>query len=308
MHCVRRAAQARQLRRGRLAPATRRDFDPVGKLARLVPATLLALGAIVLWSLLAALAVGLRSVPPFLLLGLSLTGAGLIASPTWRRWRVPPAALALGVYGLFGFHLLLFLALRRAPAVEANLVNYLWPLLIVLLAPLLLRAVRLTARHLIAAILGFAGAALVITGGRWTLSIAHWDGYLLALGSALVWSTYSLLTRRVAPFPTAAVGLFCVVSGLLALGAHATLESRYVPSAREWLLIGLLALGPMGAAFFLWDAALKRGDARAIGALSFLTPLASTLLLIATGLGRFSWTIAVAAALIVGGAVLGSRR
>lgn len=272
------------------------------------PATLFALGAVILWSLLAALAVGLRSVPPFLLLGLSLSGAGLIAAPTWRRWRVPPATLALGVYGLFGFHLLLFLALRRAPAVEANLINYLWPLLIVLLAPLLVRGLRLGARHVIAAMLGFAGAALVITGGRWTLSIVYWDGYLLALGSAFVWSTYSLLTRRVDPFPTAAVGLFCLVSGLLALGAHAALESPYVPSAREWLLIALLALGPMGTAFFLWDAALKRGDARAIGALSFLTPLASTLLLIATGLGRFSWTIAVAAALIVGGAVLGSRR
>ncbi|MCX8114649.1 MAG: DMT family transporter, partial [Burkholderiaceae bacterium] len=246
------------------------------------PATLFALGAVFLWSLLAALAVGLRAVPPFLLLGLSLTGAGLIAAPTLRRWRVPLATLALGVYGLFGFHLLLFIALRRAPAVEANLVNYLWPLLIVLLAPLLLRGLRLTARHVIAALLGFAGAALVISGGRWTLSIAHWDGYVLALGSALIWSTYSLLTRRVPPFPTAAVGLFCLVSGLLALGAHAALEPRYVPSAREWLLIGALALGPMGAAFFLWDAALKRGDARAIGALSFLTPLASTLLLIAT--------------------------
>lgn len=273
-----------------------------------MPATLLALGAIALWSLLAALAVGLRSVPPYLLLGLSLTGAALIAAPTWRRWRVPLPTLALGVYGLFGFHLLLFLALRRAPAVEANLINYLWPLLIVLLAPLVLRGLRLTARHVTAALLGFAGAALVITGGRWTLSIAHWDGYVLALGSALIWSTYSLLTRRVPPFPTAAVGLFCLVSGLLALGAHAALEPRYVPSAREWLLIGALALGPMGAAFFLWDAALKRGDARAIGALSFLTPLASTLLLIATGLGRFSWTTAIAAALIVGGALLGSRR
>ncbi len=273
-----------------------------------MPATLCAFGAIVLWSLLATLAVGLRSVPPFLLLGLSLTGAGLLAAPTWRRWRVPPATLALGVYGLFGFHLLLFLALRRAPAVEANLVNYLWPLLIVLLAPLLLRGLRLTARHVIAAALGFAGAALVITGGRWTLSIAHWDGYLLAFGAALVWATYSLLTRRVAPFPTAAIGLFCVVSGLIALGAHAALEAPYVPSAREWLLIGAAALGPMGAAFFLWDAALKRGDARAIGALSYLTPLASTLLLIAAGFGRFSWTTAIAAALIVGGAVLGARR
>lgn len=272
-----------------------------------MPAILLALGAIVLWSLLAALAVGLRSVPPFLLLGLSLTGAALIAAPTWRRWRVPLPTLALGVYGLFGFHLLLFLALRRAPAVEANLVNYLWPLLIVLLSPLVL-GLPLTARHGAAAMLGFAGAALAITGGRWTLSIAHLDGYLLALGSALIWSTYSLLTRRVPPFPTAALGLFCLVSGLLALAAHAALEPAYVPSPGEWLLIALLALGPMGAAFFLWDAALKRGDARAIGALSFLTPLLSTLLLIATGLGRFSAVIAIAAALIVGGALLGARR
>lgn len=281
---------------------------PVSKLDNLVPATLLALGAIVLWSLLAALAVGLRSVPPFLLLGLSLAGAGLIAAPTWRQWRVPPTTLALGVYGLFGFHLLLFLALRRAPAVEANLVNYLWPLLMVLLAPLLLRELRLTARHVTAATLGFAGAALAITGGRWTLTIAHWDGYLLALGSALIWSTYSLLTRRVRPFPTAAVGLFCLVSGLLALAMHAALEPAYLPSLQQWLLIALLAAGPMGAAFFLWDAALKRGDARAIGALSFLTPLLSTLLLIATGLGQFSAVTAVAAALIVGGAVLGARR
>lgn len=272
-----------------------------------MPATLLALGAIALWSLLAALAVGFCSVPPFLLLGLSLTGAGLIAAPTCR-WRVPLATLALGVYGLFGFHLLLFPALRRAPAVEANLINYLWPLLIVLLAPLVLRGVRLTGRHVIAAMLGFAGAALVITGGRWTLSIAQWDGYLLALGSALIWSTYSLLTRRVPPFSTAAVGLFCLVSGLLALGAHAALEPQYVPSTHEWLLTGALALGPMGAAFFPWDAALKRGDARSLGALSFLTPFASTLLPIATGLGAYSGSTAVAAALIVGDALPGSRR
>ncbi len=48
-------------------------------------------------------------------------------------------------------------------------------------------------------------------------------------------------------------------------------------SARDMLLIALLGLGPLGGAFFLWDAALKRGDARQIGVLSFLTPLLSTL-------------------------------
>ena len=269
--------------------------------------TLLALGAVALWSLLAVLAVGLREVPPFLLLGLALGGAGLFALPSWRLWRVPAGTLALGVYGLFGFHLLLFLALRRAPVVEANLVNYLWPLFIVVLAPLF-GSGALTARHLAAGLLGLVGALLVISGGHWSLSLAHWDGYLLALGSALVWATYSLLTHRVAPFPTAAVGLFCLVSGGLALGLHAATEPRYLPDAAQWWRIALLALGPMGAAFFLWDAALKRGDPRAIGALAYLTPLGSTLALVASGAGTLTLTTGMAGALIVGGALLGARR
>lgn len=272
-----------------------------------MPATLAALGAIVLWSLLAALAVRLQQVPPFLLLGLTLTGAGLVALPTARQWRVPSRTLCLGVYGLFGFHLLLFLALRRAPAVEANLINYLWPLLIVLLSPLF-EHTRLTPLHLAAGTMGLAGAFIAISGGRFSPSATHWDGYLLALGSAIVWATYSLGTRRVKPFPTAAVGLFCLVSGVLALMVHATIEPRYLPQGRQWLDIAILAAGPMGAAFFLWDFAVKRGDPRAIGTLAYLTPLGSTLALLAGGAGIASTSIALAALLIVGGAVLGSRR
>lgn len=128
----------------------------------------------------------------------------------------------------------------------------------------------------------------------------------MALGSAFIWTTYSLLTRQMPPFPTAAVGLFCLVSGALAFASHLLLEPRYAPSAIQWWLISALALGPIGAAFFLWDAAIKRGDAHAIGALSYLTPLGSTLPLLAAGYGKPTWNMAVAAALIVGGARLGS--
>jgi drug/metabolite transporter (DMT)-like permease len=273
-----------------------------------VPATALALGAVALWSLLALLAVRLADVPPFLLLGLALGGAGLLALPSWRAWRVPTSTLALGVYGLFGFHLLLFLALRRAPAVEANLVNYLWPLLIVVLAPRVLPGMRLTWRHVVAVTLGLAGAALLITGGRWTLSSDYWEGYALAAGSAFIWATYSLLTRRAGNFPTAAVGLFCLVSGVLALLCHAVLEPGFVPSPTQAFLIALLAIGPMGSAFFLWDAALKRGDPRTIGALAYLTPLGSTLCLLVAGVGSLTPTIGIATLLIIGGAVLGAAR
>ncbi len=277
-------------------------------------AALLALGAIALWATLASLGVALAQVPPFLLTGLALLVGSLIALPLSRfrlsRWRVPLPTLALGVYGLFGFHFLLFLALRHAPPVQANLVNYLWPLLMVVLAPLLLPGLRLRAVHLVAALLGFAGAALVILGGADAAngigSGWRW-GYLPALGSAWVWASYSLLTKRVAPFPTAAVGSFALVSGLLSLLCHVWLEPSVALSARDWLLIVLMGLGPMGAAFFLWDQALKLGDARHIGILSYLTPLASTALLVVVSGRPFTWNIAVAAALIIGAAVLGTR-
>ncbi len=288
--------------------------SPVLRPGRALPPALLALGAIALWGTLAALGVALAHVPPFLLTGLALCVGGLLALPLSRfevsRWRVPLPTLALGVGGLFGFHFLLFMALRLAPPVQANLINYLWPLFMVLLSPWLLPGMRLQAVHIAAALLGFAGAALVILGdpagagqqaGGWS-----W-GYLLALMSALVWAGYSLLTRRVPHFPTAAIGGFALVSGLLSLVCHAWLEPAVALTGRDMLLIGALGLGPMGAAFFLWDMALKRGDTRQIGILSYLTPLASTGVLVLVGDRAFTWNIGLAALMIVGAALLGTR-
>lgn len=275
----------------------------------------LALAAIASWSVLAALGVALTHVPPFLLTGIGLLIGGLVALPVargrWQDLRVPLPTLALGVYGLFGFHLLLFLALRHAPSVQANLINYLWPLGMVVLAPLMLPGLRWRWGHLGAALLGFAGAAVAIVGrggsGSGAMDSGWHGGYLLALASALVWATYSLLTRRMPHFPTAAVGSFGAVSGLLSLLCHAWLEPAVVLSARDWLLLVLLGLGPLGAGFYLWDAAIKRGDPRRIGLLAFLTPLLSTLVMLwATG-QPLSASILLAALMIVGAAVWGSR-
>ncbi|MFN3496326.1 MAG: DMT family transporter, partial [Hydrogenophaga sp.] len=211
--------------------------------------------------------------------------------------------------GLFGFHFLLFIALRHAPPVQANLVNYLWPLGIVVMAPLFLPGMSLTRRHLGAALLGFAGAALAILGGTGEAGEARWAwGYIPALGSAFIWASYSLLTQRVRAFPTAAIGSFALISGLLALLCHALLEPSVSLSSRDLGLIAVLGLGPLGGAFFLWDAALKRGDARQIGVLSFLTPLLSTLTLLLMRGEKPSLAVGLAAVMIVGAAVLATRK
>ncbi len=270
-------------------------------------ANLLALAAISLWATLAALGVALKHIPPFLLTGLALVVGALPAFPYWRQWRVPPATMALGVYGLFGFHFLLFIALRSAPAVEANLVNYLWPLLMVLLSPLLLTGLRLRAVHVLAAGMGFIGAAIAILGaGASSAGGWHW-GYVAALGSAFIWASYSLLSQRVAHFPTAAVGLFALVSGLLSLLCHWLLEPAAQLGLHDAAMVVVMGLGPMGAAFFLWDQALKLGDARQIGILSYLTPLASTAILVLVGGRSFEPNIVLAAGLIIGAAFLGTR-
>jgi drug/metabolite transporter (DMT)-like permease len=272
-----------------------------------MPANAYALGAIALWATLASLGVALRHLPPFLLTGLALLIGSVPSWPLMRQWRVPASTLALGLYGLFGYHLLLFIALRTAPAVEANLVNYLWPLLIVVLAPVVLPGMRLRPLHAVAALAGFAGAAVAILGSAQAVGGAWSWGYLPAVASAVVWSTYSLFTRRVQPFSTAAIGLFGVLSGVLSLACHWLLEAPAALSARDWLLVTLMGLGPLGAAFFLWDKALKHGDPRQIGILSYVTPLASTLLLMLVTGRSPHWSIVAAAALIIGAAFVGAR-
>jgi len=289
-------------------------------------ASLLAFGAIALWGSLAPLGVALQSVPPFLLTGLGLLAGSVLGlglcGVLWLRGgpsraqalaalRLPLTTLALGVYGLFGFHFLLFLALRYAPPVQANLVNYLWPLGMVLLAPIFLPGVQLRAAHVLAALMGFGGAALAILGGPAAqqgdaLGGFAW-GYIPALASAFVWASYSLLTQRVVPFATASIGVFGLLSGLLSLLCHSMLENAVTLDTQALLLIVGLGLGPLGGAFYLWDAALKRGDARQIGLLSFLTPLLSTLGLLWMRGEAASPSIVLAAALIVGAALLGSR-
>ncbi len=275
---------------------------------------LYALAAIALWSSLAVLGLSLKHIPPFLLTGIALLIGSVPAWPFFRRWKVSVGALVLGVYGLFGFHFLLFIALRHAPPVEANLVNYLWPLGIVVMAPLFVPGTRLSATHIVAACAGFIGACIAIVGDNWfknglqSLTSAGFAwGYIPALGSAFIWASYSLTCKRLADtgrgFPTAAIGLFGLVSGLLSLLCHALLEPAVSISPKDWALIAVMGLGPLGAAFFLWDAALKRGDARDIGILSYLTPLASTaLLLLITG-QPLTWSIGLATVLIIGAAL-----
>lgn len=221
----------------------------------------------------------------------------------WRRWHFTPKLLLIGVSGIFGYHFLLFMALRFAPPVSANLLNYLWPLLILLFTPAFFPQFTMTKRHVVGAIISFLGAASIVFEGDLNLSLEYSLGYLLAILAAITWSIYTLLSKKVATFSSATVGLFCLISGMLALIVHTTIEVSTEITQQDLIFLVLLGIGPMGIAFYCWDSAIKKGDPRIIASLSYFTPLLSTILLVYVNNQPLTLALFYAMVLIVSGAV-----
>lgn len=277
-------------------------------------ATLVGFGAVALWSLLALFTAATGAVPPFQLAAMTFAIGATVGLISWlvragamRALRQPPVVWALGVGGLFGYHALYFAALRLAPPAEAGLVNYLWPLLIVLFSALL-PGERVRAAHIAGALLGFAGVAVLMSGrAALDLRAEHALGYLCAFTAAFVWAGYSVLSRRFGSVPTDAVAGFCLATSGLSLLCHLAFETTVWPATpTEWTALVALGLGPVGAAFYLWDIGVKRGDIRLLGVGSYAAPVLSTLLLVLAGYAEPTLALAVACALIVAGALVAS--
>jgi drug/metabolite transporter (DMT)-like permease len=214
----------------------------------------------------------------------------------------------LGVIGLFGYHFLYYTALRLAPPVEAGLIAYLWPLLIVVLSALL-PGENLRWYHVVGSLLGLAGTVLIVSKGQGvSIDWRYGPGYLAAFVCAFTWSSYSILSRRFAAVPTDIVVGFCLVTAVLSTGAHLAFEATVWPSEfSQWLAILGLGLMPVGAAFYVWDYGVKHGDIQVLGAASYAAPLLSTAILVLAGFADFSWAIGGAALFITFGAVLASK-
>lgn len=270
--------------------------------------------AVILWSFLALFTVGTAPMPPLLLNAFCFAIGGTLGL-TWiaksggfgQLKTVPLWVFGFGTIGLFGYHILYFSALRLAPAAEAGLIAYLWPLLIVLFSGLL-PGEQLKRAHILGALVAFAGAAMIVGGGGSGFQTEALPGYALAFGCALFWSGYSVISRKLGNVPTAAVAIFCVTSSVLSLALHLVLEEPQWPAnALGWGSVLALGLGPVGLAFFVWDIGVKKGDIQLLGTSSYAAPLLSTLILVVAGVAAATWVLALSALLITAGAMIAAR-
>lgn len=278
-------------------------------------ATLIGFTAVLMWALLALMSAASGKIPPFQLAAMTFLIGGMMGAITWPFRKGAVSALRqgwqvwlVGVGGLFGYHFVYFSAIRAAPAVEVSLIAYLWPLFLVVFSAFL-PGERLRLHHIVGVVLGLAGAVLIITRGK-GLSLAEGFtvGHALAFVCSLIWSGYSVLSRRFGKVSTDVVAGFCLITALLSAICHMLFETTLWPAdSTQWAAVLGLGLLPVGAAFYTWDYGVKHGDIMVLGASSYASPLLSTLVLVAAGYATFTWPVIAACLLITLGAVVAAK-
>lgn len=247
------------------------------------------LGAIVPWATMAAVIdAALKTVPSSQLLFWSFVFATPAAflwdrllggRPAIALFRISLPVLLIGLLGIFGWTAGVQLSLDRAPVIEANLLTYLWPLMMVAMSPL--AGERFSAVSLFGVVAGFVGAALIATGGKGVaIEPGFYVGYSLALAGALAWAVFVILLQRQGSHATRRTPVFvaagCVCAFAMAFGIDGRIS---IPPPMAILEAAWLGIGPMSLAFVCWDRAVTTNHLALVGRLSYLDPLISTLLL-----------------------------
>ncbi|MFI5370502.1 MAG: DMT family transporter [Candidatus Eisenbacteria bacterium] len=254
-----------------------------------LPPRLAALMAIVFWGIsFVATKAALRELPPIalittrfvmgtVLLHVMLAARGEPLAPPRRYWR----SLALmGFIGVFVHMLLQSYALTRTTAVRTGWLIGLIPIWSALLSVVFLRE-RLGPVKLVGLALGFLGAAVVVTRGRFDASLfalPSTTGDLLILISTLNWAIYTVLGHGT----IRAIGSARATAAVMAAGTLMLLP-LYVATAGWRPLVHLsptgiiavvfLGLGCSGLAYLWWYAALERVEASKVAAFLYLEPL-----------------------------------
>jgi drug/metabolite transporter (DMT)-like permease len=246
---------------------------------------------VLMWSTLATSVDLLHGTPTLFVNGVALTIGGILGLPWARNWKLPLSLLLAGSALMFAYHVIYFYALQLGDPIGVSLVHYLWPILIVCLSGFVHPRQERPHNRYLSALLGFGGAAAACWSVQQPLLtndasssvdqhvVREVAAYLLALLSAFAWAGYSLLGKRFNTISSHSVGAFSLPAGLACLAMHFT-TGRVPPlAAQDWLVLVYMGLGPMGLAFYLWDFGMKKGNTSVTTALSYATPVLSTMFL-----------------------------
>ena len=252
--------------------------------------TICGVVALVLWSFSAVSVCLLAHIPVFQLaaivggIGVTVTAVRITLIGKWSEMRQPLHFWVFGIF-LIGFNEWVYLfALKNAPPEQADLINYLWPLLLLLSVGLLPKE-RISLVSLIGAAIGFAGIYILLTwGGKGGVFRGEYLwGYVAAFLAAISWVVYILFSKSNPHKSPEFVGLYFGGMALFCGVVHFQYEQTVIPTLFEWTVLAFTGIAIHGSAFPLWDFAMKKGAFDFLSMLSYFTPISSILILILFG-------------------------
>jgi drug/metabolite transporter (DMT)-like permease len=254
-------------------------------------ATALGCIAIILWSVDTIINIYLARLPIFQILGMAWLLSFLIYAlvlsmrQEWHKVLNSPWVWIIGSVGICGAHFCLVWSLRIAPASQITVISAIWPIIVIAMGGWMLHQQRKWI-SLSGAGLGFVGVWLVLTEGK-GLDGYHWNysyGYLLAVLSCLLWSSYVIMTRKKANITSEMMGMYLGVGGVFALIYHLSFENFVMPYPLEWILLVIKGCITLSVSYFCWDFAIKRGKFALLNVLAYFNPVLTLLLLSMVGL------------------------
>lgn len=271
--------------------------------------TLSGLIAIALWSLFGVLFIYVKALPPFEILTIVfILGYAAFTAVQMARnediksyWCQPVKYYLFWLSGAGLYTILIYTAFKFAPIFEANILNYLWPILLVVFSAMIAR-VRLPLYRIAGLLMGFIGAALMFLPERSGFAFGNFGwGHLLAAAAGVCWALYSAFTRKYL-FPVGfQAPVFLIFAGIC-LVIHLIFEQTVMPNAMQWTFLLLLSVSRIS--YVLWDYGMKHGNVTLLASVSYFLPLISSVLLMVFGEKPGQPEIALSAVLVIAGCLI----
>ena len=186
----------------------------------------------------------------------------------------------LGLLGTYIYYLFLYLGYAQAKGLEVLVIQYTWPILIVVLSAIILHE-RLTRRKLVAISLGFIGVITVLSKGEFSrIDVSNPKVILLVGAGAFCFALFSVLSKTVKKSATIVVSLYFLVALIASFFSMHYFSSFKMPGFSEWVPIALNGLLVNGYSYIFWKKALRSTEASYLAPFVYIAPILSAIYLV----------------------------
>lgn len=268
--------------------------------------TLSGIIAIMMWSFMAVLIVYSGQTSPLTLTSLSLfIGAvtllifNIIKKENFRQLlKITFPDYCLVTVGVCFYTAFVYLSFDMVNPIEANILNYLWPVLFGVFSSIRMSKM-LNAYELLGLLVSFGGVFLLFYGKENEFLFSSFAlGHLFGIMAAFIWAGYSSFAKERSYSQIIMVPVF-LFSALICFLVDFMLFDPILPNGMAW--VSVLILGVFRISYAFWDYAMKKGNTLILSSLSYITPLLSFGLLLIFGVTNNSQYVFLSVLLVTGG-------